>query len=235
MEIVGGGSNGFLCEQPDIQMDSFFVNVTVDLPDVIEVYTYFLFNPTNKTINQEVIIPLCFDEYTFDYYTIEQASLFVDGVKIEYSNGSVELDEIDMVIDLPEISGITATIDLLPNKTTNVTLQLHREFDDYTESFLYVYSAKTARYWNGTINHGHFFFEYLSQYENITYEGPNGTVNGNEISSIMKNWDGDANYRVIVDTGIRYQRSNIFFYVQFIIILTVAVCVSYILVKAKKK
>ncbi len=201
---VGGGSSWVLCNQSDIRLDSFFVDVAVDLPNVEEEYNYYLYNQANRTIDQKVVIPIYFQERSPYRYTnnYSSATLYIDGEQTEYNYSSVEVEE--NYSDLPVVEGFIAEIEFEPDSITNITLDLKRNYDDYTRKFIYVYSAKTGSYWNGTIDYGYFHFEYLSEYENITFRGPNGNVDSNEIISEKRYWDGNSTYRVEVNTGIKH-------------------------------
>jgi len=200
----GGGASGILCNQSEMRMRSFSVDVTVDLPEVHEVFTYLLDNPTGHGINQSVIIPIIFDADTSRHYTLDSADMTVDGANIAYEEGNITLDPA-LVIDSGKIIGLYANVSFPPNSTTNVTLDMVRSFSSYTQSFMYTYNARTASYWNGTISHGHFRLSYKSEFNQMQYSMPNGTKKGRVVTSDMYEWDGDAIYRVVVATGIRYQ------------------------------
>ena len=202
-DVQGGGATGVLCNQTDMQMRSFSVDVTVDLPGVHEVFTYLLDNPTDHAISQSIIIPITFDANSSRHLTLESAEISVNGVKIGYTQGNITLEP-GLVIDSPAIIGLHANLSFPPNSTTNVTLDMSRSFHSYTRSFVYTYSARTARYWNGTIAHGHFGLAYLSDFKEMNCTMPNASKKGRVVTSDMYGWDGNATYNVDVDTGIHY-------------------------------
>ncbi|MFO7991201.1 MAG: hypothetical protein R6U61_02775 [Thermoplasmata archaeon] len=203
---IGGGSGKILCNQTDISMVSFFVNVTVDLPEVNEHYTYYLYNNANTNITQNVIIPIYYDRNSQDYYKEDyDAKLYVDGESKTYQYDTVDIEEIHS--DLPFVTGFTLNITFEPNTKKKIYLDLEREFDSYTSNFIYIYSAKTGSYWHGNIEYGYFKFKYVSEYKKISYDGPESKIKGNKIISVMENWDGNSTYRVDVDTGIRYHNN----------------------------
>ena len=204
--IIGGGAYGIFTNQSDISLEKFFVNVTVDLPDVYEEYTYYLKNNQNETINQTVIIPVIFEYDKYQFYDIENVYLTVNSKEVEYFESSnVVIQDQDLIIDMDHYVGYTANITFLPLESTEVKLIVFSTHNDYTESFQYFYSAKTSRYWNGSINYGYFKFDYQSEYETIEFDVPNGTLNKSEITSVMHSWDGNSTYSVLVYTGIGYQ------------------------------
>jgi len=205
-KVQGGGAAGILCNQTDMKMRSFSVDVTVNLPGVHEVFTYILDNPTDRAVNQTVIIPITFEANHSRTLTLKSAGIYVNGQKVGHVQGSIALEP-DLVVDSPEIIGLYANITFPPHSTTNITLDMSRSFASYTRSFVYTYSAKTARYWNGTIAHGHFGLTYLSEFKEMTCSMPNATKKGRVVNSEMYNWDGNATYDVTVNTGITYHHA----------------------------
>jgi hypothetical protein len=238
--VQGGGATGVLCNRTDMQMHAFFVDVTVKLPDVHEVFTYLLDNPTDRAINQTVIIPITFEANHSRTLTIKSAEIYVNGEKIEHVQGSIALEP-DLVVDSPEIIGLYANITFPPGSTTNVTLDMSRSFASYTRSFVYVYSAKTARYWNGTIAHGHFGLTYLSELREMTCSMPNATKKGRVVNSEMYDWDGNAFYNVTVNTGIIYhhaypfQFAGLFFLALAAVLVILAVVAAVVLAKKRRR
>ena len=202
-DVQGGGATGVLCNRTDMQMRSFSVDVIVDLPEVHETFTYLLDNPTDRAINQSIIVPITFDANSSHLLTLKTAEIFTNGERIEFTQGGIALEP-DLVIDSPVIIGLYANISFPPTSTTNVTLKMSRSFHSYTRTFVYTYSAKTARYWNGTIAHGHFGLTYLSEFKQMDCTMPNASKNGRVVTSDMYDWDGNAIYDVKVNTGIHY-------------------------------
>jgi hypothetical protein len=218
--VQGGGAAGILCNRTDMKMRSFSVDVSVNLPNVHEVFVYLLDNPTDRAVEQIVIIPITFEANHSRSFTLKSAEISVNGQKTGYVQGSIALEP-DLVVDSPEIIGLYANVTFPPRSTTNITLDMSRSFASYTRSFVYVYSAKTARYWNGTIEHGHFGLTYLSQLEEMSYSMPNGTQKGRAVASEMYDWDGNATYEVTVGTGVIYRHAYPFPSVQLILLLAV--------------
>jgi hypothetical protein len=201
LRVQGGGATGVLCNQTEMRMYSFSVDVTVDLPNVHEIFTYLLDNPTDHGISQSIVIPITFDAYYSRLYTLDSAKMTVNGAAIGYSQGNITLEPA-LVIDSPKIIGLMANIYFPQQSTTNLTLDMERTFDSYTSSFVYIYSARTARYWNGTIAHGHFRLAYLSELDEMTCMMPNALKDDRAVTSDMYDWDGNSIYNVTVKTGV---------------------------------
>ena len=207
---VGHSIEGFFIQQDNISMVSFSVVVTVDLPDVNEEFTYLLRNEINYSIELEVIIPIVFEEDRWEYYEPDEIQIFIDDeiyedfVERTLEFNDVLLDDEELIRDIDHYTGITLNLSFKPFEDLEIKMVAHSLHDDYTESFHYFYTAKTARFWNGTIQEGYFEFNYLSRMISINFTVPNGTLNGTKISSLMNNWNGKADYEITVDTGVRY-------------------------------
>ena len=237
--VQGGGATGVLCNRTDMKMRSFSVDVTVNLPAVHEVFTYLLDNPTDRAVDQTVIIPITFEANHSRTFTLKSAEISVNGKKIEHVQGGIALEP-DLVVDSPQIIGLYANITFPPHSTTNITLDMSRSFASYTRSFVYVYSAKTARYWNGTIGHGHFGLTYLSELQEMKYSMPNATKKGRVVNSEMYDWDGNAFYNVTVNTGIIYHHSYPFqlaglFFLSLAAVLVILAAVAAVASARKRK
>jgi uncharacterized membrane protein len=136
-------------------------------------------------------------------------------------------------------TGVTINLSFNPFQEIEVNMVSYSTHDDYTESFHYYYTAKTAKFWNGTIEYGYFELNYLSDLKSIDYDVPNASWNETKLISRMYNWDGDADYEVTVDTGIRYYRGwkrNIPMCVSMLFITCfIGVIVFFIHIDNKKK
>lgn len=207
-QSVGCSSKGIFIDQENITMLSFFVNVTVDLPLVTESYTYYLQNIGNSTIDIEAIIPLFFEKEDTKYYEPDSIEIYVnDDLSINYSSNTltfreVYFDDVPFPNNTQYYTGVTINLSFKPNETLEIQLKCVSTHAKYTSSFHYFYTAKTAKYWNGSIKMGYFQFEYLSEMENISYNVPNGTLNDRKLVSVMHEWDGNADYEIQVNTGI---------------------------------
>jgi hypothetical protein len=77
------------------------------------------------------------------------------------------------------------------------------------QSIDYFYSAETAVYWNGTVDRGYFCFNYTGDYEDASFEAPDGSADDGLFISDVRNIDVssmNATYHVTIDTGYRYHR-----------------------------
>lgn len=158
---LGAGSNSAtmdfqLTNHTDIYMTAFFVNVSVNLPTLHEVYTYHLHNPLDRSINQSVVIPITFDtrymvhrhygpaygdsseDYDFSEPTeselyegsdfqIRNSLLTVNGMKATYTECDIQQPVDDS--DIPhewDMYGYATTIYFEPNSTTVIRLEFLR-------------------------------------------------------------------------------------------------------------
>ncbi len=225
------GSNGAISQElireHNISMDSFYVNVTVDMPqkagysgdpDIHEQFTYFMVNPTNRTITLDVIIPICFDRDSFfDEWencrreimdtekAIREVSLKVNNVSVSYNHSWIT--ELDPELGFPhhwELYGFTTNITFHPNSTTKIELNCFREIP-YTYNCNYFYSARTGSLWNGSIRYGYFNFSYVRDFVDVISHVPNATY-GKTMAEIRSEvWGGQGDdYSIDIKTGVVY-------------------------------
>jgi hypothetical protein len=136
---------------------------------------------------------------------INVTKLEVDGKQVDYKWGTVDLNDTELVITVDEYQGAFLDIAFKPRQTAHVHMVFKKDFrTTYVRDFSYVYTAKTSKYWNGTIDTGYFSIEIQNMKELLSYDVPNAVKNGDRIESTMKNFDGDALYRVNYDAGGRY-------------------------------
>lgn len=215
------GSSLVLTEQENVSMEAFYVNVTIVFPTMYENYTYHMRNLADTSVNQTVVIPVFWGRYLD--YRIDTYQAYCNGHALDSSFGMVRIgdgEDLDILgfsslddnayrdSDLPEdqVAGFIANITLPVDSVSVITMCMSSTpyEDDYTGQFTYTYSAKTARFWNGTINEGHFRFEYIGGLDGMTYDVPEGQKSGNVVTSDMTDWDGDADYVVVVHTNVHY-------------------------------
>ncbi len=206
VRLEGSGAYALFIDQPNLTMVSFSVDVVVNLPGVYEEYVYVLRNDRNDTIRQMVIIPTIFElsEYYYEYNTAE-ADIYVNSQKVRhYFTSEVYFTDPDLLTDMDHYIGYVVDLTFEPFQTLTLKAVITSTHDDYTREFRYFYSAKTARYWNGSIENGNFRFEFVGEYKEMTWDVPNAMVSGNVISSEMNDWDGDAVYTV----SVKFERHN---------------------------
>ena len=201
-------------DQPNVSMEAFYVNVTVDdygsgyhSLGISESYTYYLKNHLSENIIQDVFIPVFNDSGNYgDNYVVEEFALYLDGELIDATRNATEMSpwedlELEMPTDIDYYSnylhGYSTTIDIPSGRTTEVKMELYGRIIE-TNNLHYFYSAKTGSYWKGNIGYGYFSFVFLPEHKEMEYEGPSGEVNGNTVVSEMRDWDGDDNYMVSV-------------------------------------
>jgi hypothetical protein len=238
---VGSSNYGLFVNQSNVTLEKFYVDVSVNLPEVHEEYTYHLRNNANETIYQEVIIPVVFGLYRIREYKTESMTLYVNGINTSYRSSTepldyVLLDDPDLKTDVDRYAGVTTRVKFPPLEEVEIKLVIDSWHNPTTESFQYFYSAKTARYWSDKIKYGSFQFEYESKYTNITYDVPNGRLEGSKLTSIMEEWDGNSTYYVNVDTGIRCNRSNqttmrMVIFGAGILLITVPIIIAILLIR----
>lgn len=210
---IGHSIEGFFIRQDNISMISFSVIVTVNLPDVHEEFTYILKNNVNISIEMEAIIPIVFEEDRWEYYEHNNIQIFIDDkLYHDYNERKLMFDDVllndrELIRDIDHYTGVTMNLSFEPYQEMEIKMIANSRHDDYTESFHYFYTAKTAKFWNGTIQYSYFEFNYLSKMKSIEFNVPNGTLVGTRITSTMYNWTGQSNYEITVDTGVRYHHN----------------------------
>jgi len=204
------GSSVVFVEQENISMEAFYVNVSINLPAVDETYTYYMRNNGNVSINQTVTVPVFTTGHGYSY-RIEEDKLFLNGQSIECTESEALIDKDELDIDMnyddpnnPALDGYTAHITFPPQTTVEIKMVLVGKGETYTKEVIYIYSPKTGGYWDGNIGYGYFSLEYQSKYKTMDYEGPSGSLQEGRVVSEMWDWNPDDDYKVTVDTGVRY-------------------------------
>ncbi len=218
IQFLNGANSAVFVENSAIILWSYNVNVEVNKHNVTEILSYCLFNPTDKIINETLMVPILFnsgdtnldiglEDIPSDWAgnwskCVMSAELTIDGVTKKVLQGNIT----EAVHQYIYMEGVYSTVNLNPYSFTNISIKCLKVpgTGDYLETFNYFYTAETACFWNGTVHHGVFHLTFNGNYSHINFTAPNAIVNGSEAFSEV--WDIDvrnidANYSVEISTG----------------------------------